>query len=253
MSRAKQIRVGVLLLVLTLVGVDAWRTRRLTRAWGRTLRVEIHAMAAEASPDVQAYVDALEAGAFADVGPFLDAEAGRFRAMPSPLVTIRVGAPIHEPPPAPPESEGVLAAVQYSLRLRWYAFEHGEGGDVRLFVLYHAATKGRVLEHSIGIPEGRIGVLQLFADEAAGPANQVVVAHEILHTFGATDKYDARGIPLFPEGYAEPGRSPRTPQEKAEIMAGRVPLSPSEARLPASLAECVVGEATAAEMHWRVE
>ena len=40
--------------------------------------------------------------------------------------------------------------------------------------------------------------------------NNVIVAHEILHTFGATDKYDpATTQPRYPDGYAEPGRASR--------------------------------------------
>ena len=77
-----------------------------------------------------------------------------------------------------------------------------------------------------------------------------VATHELFHTLGATDKYDAAGQPLFPEGYADPYLEPRLPQYKAEIMAGRVPLTDGRAEIPMSLADTVIGYQTAAEIGW---
>jgi len=35
-----------------------------------------------------------------------------------------------------------------------------------------------------------------------------VIAHELLYTLNATDKYDLNtGLPIFPNGYAEPERN----------------------------------------------
>ncbi len=56
--------------------------------------------------------------------------------------------------------------------------------------------------------------------------------------------------PRHPDGYAEPDADPLLPQRKAEIMAGRVPLSQTEAEIPASLGVCVIGTATAREINW---
>jgi len=40
----------------------------------------------------------------------------------------------------------------------------------------------------------------------------VVIAHELLHTVGATDKYDpATNESSLPEGYAEPDKIPLFP------------------------------------------
>jgi hypothetical protein len=82
-------------------------------------------------------------------------------------------------------------------------------------------------------------------------SNNIVIAHELLHTLGATDKYDlVSGAPLFPSGFADPDRRPLYPQENAEIMAGRRPLSAQDAQMPSSLGAVVVGPATAAEIRW---
>ena len=51
-------------------------------------------------------------------------------------------------------------------------------------------------------------------------------------------------------GFADPYADPRYPQYKAEIMAGRIPISDQRAEIPRGLSESVVGYATAAEIGW---
>jgi len=78
-----------------------------------------------------------------------------------------------------------------------------------------------------------------------------VITHELLHTFGATDKYDpATGLPRYPDGFAEPELVPRYPQRLAEIMAGKMPLTSTEADLPENLGQERVGPLTAREIGW---
>ena len=64
----------------------------------------------------------------------------------------------------------------------------------------------------------------------------MVIAHEILHTLGASDKYDLATLaPLYPGGYAEPERDPLYPQSFAEIMAGRYAADAHTFEMPESL------------------
>ena len=82
-------------------------------------------------------------------------------------------------------------------------------------------------------------------------ANNVVIAREILHTLGASAKYPPDTLaPLYPIGYAEPERTPRYPQSFTEIMAGRSAVDASTFKMPESLDEVVVGDATALEIRW---
>jgi hypothetical protein len=79
----------------------------------------------------------------------------------------------------------------------------------------------------------------------------VVLAHELLHTLNATDKYDlANGQPIYPDGFAEPSSTPRYPQKLAELMGGYVPISEMKSITPTSLDETVIGEKTAREIGW---
>ena len=77
-------------------------------------------------------------------------------------------------------------------------------------------------------------------------SNDTVIAHELLHTLGATDKYDLRtNQPTHPDGYAEPEREPLYPQSFAELMGGRIPVSDTESKMPESLQQVIVGAKTA--------
>jgi len=96
-----------------------------------------------------------------------------------------------------------------------------------------------------------VGVINAFASPAMAGSNNTIIAHELLHTLGATDKYDpATNLPRFPDGYADPEQHPRYPQEYAEIMGGRIPLTTSQAETPRSLAQTLIGQATAREIKW---
>jgi hypothetical protein len=162
-------------------------------------------------------------------------------------------APIRTVPPLT-EAHSALEAVHWSLRLRWYAFRQtpfwASLGTVRLFVLYHPLQFNQALPHSLGLQKGLLGVVHVFASDAQRTQNNFVMAHELLHTLGATDKYDANGEPLYPIGVADPNTRPPYPQSKAEIMGGRVALAPDRSEIPRGLEEAVVGYVTAAEIGW---
>ena len=104
---------------------------------------------------------------------------------------------------------------------------------------------------SVGLSKGLIALTHLYGDAAAAGSNQVVLVHEMLHTLGATDKYElATGQPLTPAGLGEPDRQPLYPQDFGEIMAGRIAASAREAVVADSLEQMLVGPATALEIGW---
>jgi hypothetical protein len=120
-----------------------------------------------------------------------------------------------------------------------------------MFVLYHDPATLDVAPDSHGLQKGLVGVVHAFAAREMTGSNDIVIAHELLHTVGATDKYDlATDQPLDPAGYGDPGQQPLFPQMRAEIMAVRRALSPQESEMPRNLASEVVGPATALEVHW---
>ena len=138
--------------------------------------------------------------------------------------------------------------------MRWWA--HSVAGpqddpvpDVRIFVRYHAPEEHFVLENSVGLQKGMVGIVNAYAGRRQAGTSNVIIAHEFLHTLGATDKYDpSNGMPNFPIGFAEPEKKPRFPQRFAEIMGGRIAISRSDALVPKNLDYVTIGEETAREI-----
>ena len=120
-----------------------------------------------------------------------------------------------------------------------------------MFVLYHDPALTPTVPHSLGLSKGLIGVVYAFAAPEMNGENNVVIAHELLHTVGATDKYNlADDLPRFPDGYGDPAQQPLYPQLTAELMAGRRVISPDKFSQALSLDEVVIGAATALEIRW---
>jgi hypothetical protein len=252
----RALRIGVLLLVLATVAQWAWLDRQRVVEWKETLRVVVYPVDGDGSPQTGAYLQSLDAAAFRPIDAYMAAQAKEYGLKLASPVEMRLGPRVAAlPPPPPAPGAGMFASIGWSLRMRWWAARNdrydGPKPHVRMFVLYHDPARTPRLGHSIGLAKGMIGVVRAFASAGQQSANNVVIAHELLHTFGATDKYDpSTNMPAFPDGYAEPHASPRLPQRYAEIMAGRIPRSSSEAAIPASLDDTMIGARTAAEIHW---
>ncbi|MDR0777009.1 MAG: hypothetical protein LBE81_10300 [Azonexus sp.] len=249
----RKFRIFLLLLVLATVALGAWRASSRLTAWEHTVHVALYPIAADDSPATARYIAQLDADSFAEIGQWLEGEIrGYGKTVLQPLV-IRVAPPLAATPPLPPPRPSALDAILWSLKLRWWASSHdditGPKPQVRLFVLYHDPERLAALPHSTGLSKGQLGLIHAFASRPQHRQNAVVITHELLHVFGASDKYDlASGQPIHPQGYAEPERSPLLPQKLAEIMGGRIPLAVDRSDIPPGLAATVIGPQTAREI-----
>lgn len=252
----KKLRIAVLLYVLVFLAAGHYLTRQRSRSWDTPLWVDIYPVHADASAGTAGYVDTLDADSFAAVEAFFAAEAERFDLDTARPFRFSVAEPLTRPPPEPPRDPGIFDALAWSLRLRWQTARlvwtsDRPRPDVVVYAVYHGTDRARVLDASRALEKGMIVVAHLFAGRAAGPTNDVVVAHELLHTVGASDKYDPITMrPEYPAGYAAPDARPRLPQHDAELMGGRVPVAADAVRMPAGLDEVVIGPVTAAEIGW---
>jgi hypothetical protein len=250
----KQVRILLLLLVLLVVAVRAWEDRSGATGWRSPLWVGVFPIPADDSPVTAKYVAALTRADFTDIEAFFAAQAPRFGRNIDRPVRIELYPASTRPPPVLEPGAGPVGIAWWSLKLRWFA-AHAATGPVppriRLFVLFHDPQRLAALPDSHGMQKGLVGVVHVFAARALAGSNDVVIAHELLHTLGATDKYTlGSGAPIFPQGFADPDAHPLYPQAQAEIMAGRRPLSPTEFEMPTSLRDAMVGPATAAEIRW---
>jgi len=252
---ARTVRIALLLFILLVVAQSAWKARARTVDWKETLRVVVYPINSDGSAAADAYIGSLRRSAFEPLAAFMRDEARRYGLPLRDPVEVDLASRVTARPPVPPVAGGAFDIARWSLQMRWWAWRHddydGPRPHVRVFMLYHAPLEGRALAHSIGLRAGMMVIANAFAGTHDEGGNNVVVAHELMHTFGATDKYDTAGnLPLFPEGYADPQADPRYPQTRAEIMGGRIPLSPREAEIPRSLDQVLIGPATAREINW---
>jgi hypothetical protein len=249
----KKLRVAIMLFILGTVAIGTWRGQSQARDWHNTLHVAIFPINGDGSAAAAERIARLNETSFKDIEDFLSDQAqdyGDETVMP---VRVTLQAELKTPPPAPPAEHDALDVMLWSLKLRWWAWHQPAGSPrahTRAFVIYwdSEAAGGRV-PNSHGLSKGLIAISNVHATASMQRTNSVVIAHEILHTLGATDKYDMASLmPRYPEGFAEPDKQPRYPQRWCEIMAGRTPLSESELDMPASLKACVIGPLTAREI-----
>ena len=252
----RRLRQLILLIVLLFVAVGSYLAQSRTTDWNEPLWVTLYPISADGGPATGGYIETLTAADFAAIEQFMERETRRYGVDIARPVRIDVGAPIETLPPAPPTDGNPVSIAAWSIKLRWWARvatrdQPGATPDIRLFLVYHDPATSPEVPHSLGLQKGLIGIVHVFAKAAQRSRNNFVIAHEMLHTLGASDKYSLRtNLPVYPGGYAEPEKAGRYPQRYAEIMGGRIPLSPGEAVMPDSLEETLVGPFTALEIRW---
>ena len=252
----RNFRVVVLLILLGAVALYVKDQRLVTQGWYRTLEIVVYPINVDDSPYVENYLNSLSSKHFADIDEFIKRESKKYDVIANTPTTTRLGQRIGNPPPPPPQpGSSALINILWSLKLRWWVWQNAptEVNDkylIRMFVHYHDPKKYSQLSHSVGLQKGLVGIVNAFGIHSQKSQNNMVIAHEFLHTVGATDKYNLVGLPLAPDGLGNPDQSPLYPQKKAEIMAGRRAISEDHAEMPNSFRNVVVGKKTAKEIGW---
>jgi len=249
------IRIVILLFVLATVAQTAWLARARSIEWRTSLRVVLYPISTGTTGTAARYVAALREPSFDIIEGFFVDEGKRYALALAQPVDVRLAPPIASQPPDPPFGGSRLAVILWSLKLRYWAWRNdnykGPKPHVRIFVSYHDPAERPQVPHSTGLHKGLIGVVNAFARSDMDGSNAVVITHELLHTLGATDKYDpVTNQPVYPDGYADPDAAPLLPQARAEIMAGRIALSETRAEIPVRLDDVLIGGRTAREINW---
>lgn len=233
----EKIRILILLSVLLVVAVNAWRDQN--QNWDRPVLVLLHPVNADGQAITEQYIRQLNIENFKDSQNFLAETSAAYRGKKVDFI-YQLGRELPQISPRVPEHATALQAIVWSLKFRYYAWKQHQSSDgrpmVTLYLNYYDPQQTLALKHSTALEKGKIGSGNLFASTAQAAQNEVVVTHELLHTFGATDKYDlATGQPIYPLGYTQPEQQPLYPQRQAEIMGGYIALSATQNKMPDSL------------------
>lgn len=253
----KNIRIVILLSALAAVAMYTKEQHLNTTSWYKPIEVTIFPINGDGSDKTARYIQKLSLKHFQDIDNFFVRGAKKYRLVSSQPVFTSLGSTIAAHPPSPPKDRSaILQVMWWSMKLRYWAYQNTPDNKsntdrIRLYLLYHQGKEGQALEHSLGLEKGLIGVIHAYANPKQSRQNALVMAHEILHTVGARDKYNYQGNqPTFPDGYAKPQQQPLHPQLFCEIIAGRIPINATQAEMPKDLRFCLVGETTAKEINW---
>lgn len=250
----RRFRIVILLLILATVAQQSWLDKaRLD--WKNNFYVAVYPINADASTRTAAYINTLNPENFTPIAEYIANQAMHYGVGLRRPIEIQLGPQVKSIPPAPPAVGSVWNVIIWSLKFRYYAWRNSPQvhikPDIRLYLLYYDPVTHPALAESTALDKGRIGRVNLFGDAEYSQQNLVITAHELLHTFGATDKYDlSNNLPRYPDGFAEADKTPLYPQDLAEIMAGRIPLSATKAAIPKNLGQTLVGSKTAREIGW---
>src|SRR5258708_2670993 len=210
----KNLRIALLLLVLLAVALHTWFDRIATQSWKQTPWVGLFPLNGDGTPIAQRYVAGLAAADFRGIDEFFAREAHRYAVSLEQPVHIELYPQGTELPPALDPGAGLPGIAWWSLKLRWVAAPAAQAPGrapprIRLFVLYHDPATLERAPDSHGLQKGLMGVVHVFAQATMAGRNNIVIAHELMHTLGASDKYEpGSGAPLYPIGFAEPDREP---------------------------------------------
>jgi hypothetical protein len=252
----RTLRIFILLILLAAAAFYTQGQRLRTSNCIEPLEVIIFPINGDQSDKTSRYISTLHHIDFKDIDEFMAKYAKHYKLHIRQPTRTRLGREIKELPPHPPgPQDSVITKALWSLKLRYWAWQNTPDDEsnftrARVYIIYHQGEQDKALPHSLGLQKGLIGVVHAFATEKQAGPNNMIIAHELLHTVGASDKYHADGTPVFPDGFARPEQKPLYPQRKAEIMAGRVAIDPHRAAIPKSLRYVVVGEKTAKEIGW---
>lgn len=270
----RRFRVGLLLLLLAVTGLWAWETHLADHrvfAWDRPIQLAVVAVVeGEESQESRWFIqDFLSRSStprrnLRSVERWIQSEYERHSGDDLEILDVSVRGPVlvDERPPVLPTGEDSFYRQWKGIRdfLGYFREIHGReelllgAQDVTVFVYFYDdddPVQRAAFERFDSVASRRDGIGIVFAPLGRSRLGwtTAVVAHEILHTLGASDKYEGR-TSVYPQGFAEPDREPRYPQRRGEIMSLGRPVSPGVDEAVRSLKECIVGEVTAGEINW---
>ena len=250
----KNLRILALLLLLLAILIYGWIPSSPKPDWEKPLQVTVFPFNADGSSEVEAFIEDFGPSDLAGLQSYFQNQARRHGAPVDLPFVFRLGPSIDEAPDAPEPGLSDWERLKWAIKLRWSHWQlrrRVSDTDIVLVARFHRPVRSPIDLHSIGMPEPRFALVNLIAGSSAQGLNSVKMAHELMHTVGASDLYDPfTKEPIWPSGYARNGNSSRFPQSAAELMAGRIPITDSRSRQAEALLSTTVGRLTASEIGW---
>ena len=258
-SSGSRLRLRVLLGMLLATVGWAWhevRSRRERTEWQRPLAVAV-ALVQLGAVDSNS-LSAVRAR-FPDLEARLSDEYHRHGGRLARPIEFTLFGPVtvDRAPPKDPDATLLSLAQHAYEQWRWtHAVDVGSNlpardFDSRIYLLVRAPRDStQSLVEGSSEFGGRVGVARIELGASTVDLALFVVTHELFHTLGASDKYDANGRTLIPDGLVEAERVPLYPQRYAEVMTRNLVVAAGSERPPDSLAELGVGTMTAREIGW---
>lgn len=254
-QRLRVLALVVVLACVVLYAVRDYRSRRARTDWDHTLEIAVVLVDDGTVDRVAVEMLKNRTQALADR---LTRESHRYAPdIPPPFHFTIKGPVLGAKAPPPPINPGFFANMQHTWDLSRYtsaidtlATMDPDVYDSRIYVSLRNGNRGNSVEGA-SQPNGRVGTVDVELDRSMIDTTLFVIAHELFHTLGATDKYDEKGHCRIPEGLAEPDRMPLYPQAFAELMARNRAVGLGEETIPTSIDELAVGLKTAQEIRWR--
>jgi hypothetical protein len=254
MSTGKQIRVLILLLVLAPLVMWAMSERDPRPDWDRPMTVAIYPYNVNNSEAVDQWLQNLEVSMFDDVDQFMAAHARKNGLDLGRPFIFHLAEPVRNSPRTPLPGANLVEQLRWALGMRWWLFRfdlQDLDPDIIILARFQGAEEPPFRMHSVGMPRPRLALVSQIADDAMIDYNNVIFAHELLHTVGATDLYEPETQrPTFPAGYVEPHLTPPYPQRKGELMAMQTPLAPGVSKEIHHLDQATIGLKTLQEIGW---
>ena len=248
----KKIRISILSLILAYVSIGAYQDTH--HNWDKHTKIVLHPINMDGQEATQKYIDSLTEKHFEPMEIFVKENSIKYRNKEIDFDVV-LGDQVYRKPRLPNEetAASMLKVILWSLECRFFGVWNYKaddwGASSVMYLAYYNPKTTDELSRSTALERGRVGVVNLYVGETG--TNNHIILHETFHTFGGEDRYDSdTGVPIHPQGYAEPNKVPLFPQKKAEIMGGYILVNDRDILVPTSLDEVMMNEVTAQEIGW---
>src|SRR6476620_9968294 len=126
----RKLRIIILLLILATVTQQTW-LEKADRSWKHNFYVAVYPVNADGSAVVSGYLRFLSRKDFEPIAEYFVQEAAPYKLGLRRPVEVQLGTQVSEIPPAPPKNGSILETILWSLRFKYFAWQHSPKVNVK--------------------------------------------------------------------------------------------------------------------------